>query len=576
MRKDYNRKNTKFISIIDKVLIVIAIIAIFVLIIPKSIDADTELKRVFDIVDWVLTAVFILIYYVKWGSKRFNIYYLRNNWQEFFLIFLFFILPLPFLRTVSISNYFINEGFMAKLFIISNILLNSARLWQRITKTYLQPSLLIAISFLLLILIGTGFLLLPGATFSTDKIGTIDALFIATSSTCLSGLTIADTGSYFTRFGQITILSLIQIGGIGLVIIVAFFSLLLGNGFGLKESFIISEVFGTKVRSKASSVVALTIILVFALEFMGFLILYFAWAKPYDLGNGSAIYYSLFHSISAFCNSGFTLFDDSYIGFRGDIIFNITISFLIFLGGIGSVVMIDIIRSKIFRRGSLLLHTKLVLTVTLSLIILGYGCILITEWHNSLYELSVSEKFMSAFFLSLTSRTAGFTTINLSELTFATQFLLMFLMFIGASPTGTGGGIKTSTFGVFICYIWSMLKGEGATNAFRRSINIDNVRNALLLIVISAIIISFFGFLLILTEEGESIDILFNLFSAFNNVGFAVRPIEDMTDFGKVILIIAMFIGRVGPLTIVLALSQFGYPRKEIAYEYPEEDIIVG
>ncbi len=578
MQNNLDKIQTKTSQILDIIILIATILSIFALIIPASINANKGLRQSFDLVDWSLAGIFIVACYTKWGIQRFAFSYLKSNWQDFILIFLFFVLPLPFMRyTTSPSfSYFIDETSMAKLYIISNILFNAARIWQKITKTYLQPALLAAISILLLILVGTGFLLLPGATSSPERIRTIDAFFTATSATCLTGLTVVDTGSYFSRFGQITILSLIQIGGIGLVTIVTFCSLLLGKGLGLRESLLISDTFGTKTKSRISSVVALTILLVFILESLGALFLYFTWSKPYGMAKSSAIYYSVFHSISSFCNSSFTLFNDSYMGFRGDVVFNIAISCLIFFGGIGFVVMINFIRAKILKRGPILLHTKLVLTVTFSLIIIGYASLLFTEWHNSLYELSVPEKFMSAFFLSLNSRTAGFTTINISELTFASQFLLMFLMFIGASPGGTGGGIKTSTFGVFICHIWSLLKGGGSTHAFKRSINIDNVNNALLLIVISAIIISLLGFLLLFTEKGESLDIMFDLFSAFGNVGFTVGITRSLTDIGKIIMIVAMFVGRVGPLTIVLAISQFRHPHKRVAYEYPEDNIMIG
>ena len=235
-----------------------------------------------------------------------------------------------------------------------------------------------------------------------------------------------------------------------------------------------------------------------------------------------------------------------------------------------------LINCLIYKRERLLLHTKLILAVTVLLIVCGSIIILVTEWHNNLDEMSVPVKIMTAYFQSVTTRTAGFSTVNIGNLTYPCLFLMMVLMFIGASPGSSGSGIKTSTFGIFIISIWSQLRGRNSVEIFRRSIPKDTVSNALLLMVLTSMLISIIGFILLITQEGDPIHIFFELFSAFGTVGLSTGITTNLTTLGKLIIIIAMFIGRIGPLTLIFAISQTRQHRKNIGYEYPEESVMIG
>ncbi|MGB9597331.1 MAG: TrkH family potassium uptake protein, partial [Candidatus Poribacteria bacterium] len=386
-----------------------------------------------------------------------------------------------------------------------------------------------------------------------------------------------DTGSYFTVFGQIVILLLIQIGGLGLMTVTTFFALIAGKNITVRESLLMSNVFNIKSLSRVSNLIMSTLALTFSFEFIGFLLLSIAWSGEFGLG--TRLYYSLFHSVSAFCNAGFSLFSNSLENYKDNLAINVIITLLIIFGGLGFITIVNLLhyfRFRILKKERLTLHTKIVLLVTGSLIITGTLVILIVEWNNSLMDLPIFTKFLASYFHSVTPRTAGFNTIDMSSLTNACYFIIIILMFIGASPGGTGGGIKTSTFGVFLANIWSMLKGRTQVEIFRRSIPKDIVTSALLLTTLTLMLLSVFAFVLLITENLMPIQIFFELFSAFGTVGLSTGITSSLTTIGKLIIIATMFIGRVGPLTLMLAISQIRQRRGSIEYEYPEESVIVG
>ncbi len=317
------------------------------------------------------------------------------------------------------------------------------------------------------------------------------------------------------------------------------------------------------------SILTLTIIF----EAIGVLSFYLSWSGSKGFEHGSVFYYSLFHSVSAFCNAGFSLFRDSFEGFSASIPHNLTLTALIVIGGLGFTVIMNLFRVGIFKKERLSLQTKLVLTVTLTLLVFGAVLVLITEWNNSLGGLSIFTKVVVACFQSVTPRTAGFNTVNMASLTNACYFLMMILMFIGASPGSTGGGIKTSTFGIFLASIWSMLKGRNAVEIFKRDVPRDIVNKALSIIILAFMFLAVFGLILMFTEKGNPVHILFELVSAFGTVGLSAGITSDLTTIGKIIIMITMFIGRIGPLTLALAIGQ---RRESIAYEYPEEAVMIG
>lgn len=568
------------------IMVVSAVIALVSLIINMGgFDLSPKAKRNLAILDWTIVGIFISESFIKWGLQGFSIRYLRRNWPDFALIFLFLIILFAILKYTVISPQagwlplLVNLTFarvyllIVRLFIVGSPIFRVISTRRRTSKSNLVPAQIVVLSFLFVIMTGTGFLLLPASTEFPREISFIDSLFTATSATCVTGLTVLDTGTYFSRFGQITILALIQIGGLGLMTITTFFSLILGKSMSIKESILMSDALNFKIISRLSGLIVSILILTFAFEALGTYFLYISWPDNQEFEQGSALYYSIFHSVSAFCNAGFSIFQDNLEGFRDNFILNMTITPLIIFGGLGFIVIMNIIRSGILRRERISLHTKLVVIVTASLIVVGTLLILMTEWRNSLKALPMSNKIMAAYFQSVTPRTAGFNTINIGNLTYACHFMMMILMFIGASPGGTGGGVKTSTFGILLGSVLAILKGRNSVEIFKRKIPRDIVNNAMLLIILSLMMLSVFGFILLFTQEGHPIHILFELFSAFGTVGLSAGVTPNLTSLGKMIIITTMFVGRVGPLTLVLAIGQ---QREKIAYEYPDEGVMIG
>ena len=563
---------------------IIALFAIGLIIIETGgfdISADTQKKL--DILNWIIIAVFIAETFIQWGFQHFRLRYVKSNWPDFALISLFLTL-LAIIGYTSISpqtstllkhiNLSVARGYivMVRLFILGNLLLKAISTGPRIARMNLPSAQIVMLSFLLVILVGTGFLLLPKAI-AGEKISFIDSLFTATSATCVTGLIVVDTGSFFSQFGQIVILILIQIGGLGLMTTVAFFSLILGRGMSVRENILMTDVLSSKTLSRTSHLIISILTLTFVFEAIGVLAFYFSWSGVDGLEHGSNLYYSIFHSISAFCNAGFALFRNSFEGYKSSLGHNITLTSLIIIGGLGFTVIMNLSRFVVFKRERLSLQTRLVLIVTATLLVLGSVLVLITEWNYSLKDLPFATKFLTAYFQSVTTRTAGFNTIKIGHLTSACYFLMMILMFIGASPGSTGGGIKTSTFGIFLGSIWAMLKGRGSVEMFRRNIPSDVVNKALSVIILAFMLLAIFGFILLLTQEGDPVHILFELVSAFGTVGLSAGITSQLTTLGKIVIILTMFIGRIGPLTLALAIGQ---RRESIAYEYPDGTVMIG
>ena len=561
---------------------VLAIISLIAEVGGFQLSEDTRGKL--DALNWFIIAVFVAESFIKWGFQRFSPVYLRRNWPGFALISVLLVSLLIVLYTsispqteellhrinLSVARLYI---VIVQLYILGNVLLKAISTGRRIARASLPAAQIVAFSFLFVIMVGTGLLLLPRSTEAVEGTSVLDALFTSTSATCVTGLIVVDTGSHFSRFGQIIILCLIQIGGLGLMTTTAFFSLILGRGISVRESVLMSDVLSSKTLARISHLIVSILTLTIVFEAIGVLSFYLSWSGHEGLEHGSVFYYSLFHSISAFCNAGFSLFSDSFVGFKASIPHNLTLATLIVFGGLGFTVIMNLFRFGLFKQERLSLQTKLVLTVTLVLLMSGAALILVTEWNNSLRDLPLSTRIAAACFQSVTPRTAGFNTMNIGRLTNACYFLLMILMFIGASPGSTGGGIKTSTFGIFLGSIWSMLKGRSTVEIFKRDVPRDVVNKALSVIILAFMFLAVFGFLLLFTEKGDPVPILFELVSAFGTVGLSAGITPNLTTLGKIIIIITMFIGRIGPLTLALAVGQ---RRESVAYEYPEEAVMIG
>lgn len=459
--------------------------------------------------------------------------------------------------------------------------------FQRLRNFTLQkfiqsPSRATVLGFLLLISVGSILLSLPAASASGKAIPLIDAIFTATSASCVTGLITLDTGRDFSTFGQLVILTLIQIGGIGIMS----FSTLLVLLTGMKAGFIgrvsLQDSFTHSGEYSPRHILKSIVIFTVYIESLGAFLMYSRFAQDYP--PSQAAYISIFHSISAFCNAGFSLFSQSLVNYQNDWGLNMVFSFLIITGGIGFLVMSELHHNLRLRRRSwerLSLHSKLVLSATGILLLTSTLLFMLFEWNNSLAELPAGLKPLSAAFQAITTRTAGFNTINIDKLTNASLFLSMILMFIGACPGSTGGGVKITTMATLALMGIAALRGRDRPQVFKRTIAERSVNKALSLTLVGLVIISTCTIALTATElgsqshtesSGRFLELAFETVSAFGTVGLSTGLTPTLSPAGKGILTLMMFIGRLGPLSIAFAISR----QREKLFHYAEESIMIG
>lgn len=441
-----------------------------------------------------------------------------------------------------------------------------------ITRWKLTPYQILAAGFAGLILAGAILLALPAASATGEPVPFIDALFTSTSAVCVTGLVVVDTGTRYSLFGQIVIILLIQAGGLGIMTMATLMALLVGKRINLRERLIMQEAMN---QLTVAGVVRLTRYIIKAtlfIEFIGGTILAVRWYL--DFGP-KGIFYGYWHAISSFCNAGFDLFGGyrSLTGYVDDLTVNLVISFLIILGGIGFTVIADVWEHRHFRDYSL--HSKIAITVSGFLIVFGTIVILLFEWENpaTLAPLSWDGKILASYFQSVTPRTAGYNTLAIGDMGGATLFFIVILMFIGASPSSTGGGVKTTTVGLLAAAIWAMIRGRDEVEIFKRGIARTVIYKAFALVFIAALLVVFVTMMLCLTEKAPFLNILFEVVSAFGTVGLTTGLTPSLTASGKLWLIITMFAGRVGPVTLALALA---LRQRKAMVRYPEGKVIIG
>ncbi|WP_134684682.1 TrkH family potassium uptake protein [Brevibacillus migulae] len=438
----------------------------------------------------------------------------------------------------------------------------------------LNPPKILVLGFAAIILIGSILLHLPAATEDGQGLPWLDAIFTATSATCVTGLVVVDTGSTFTLFGEIVILSMIQIGGLGFMTFATLFALLMRKKISLRERLLLQESFN---QLSIEGVVRLTkMVLIFSalIELVGGLLLSLRFS--FDMPVGRAFYFGFFHAISNFNNAGFDLMGEfrSLTGYVGDPLVNLVVCSLIILGGIGFMVMSELYEYRHVRRLSL--HTKVVLTTSALLVFLGTLFILILEFNNpkTLQPLSAMGKVLGSLYQSVTTRTAGSNTLNIPDLQQSTLFLMIFLMFIGASPGSTGGGIKTTTFATLLGAVWTQIKGKEDVIFFRQRILPHMIYKSLTVTMSGLFIVILVTMILSITESGtDFLMLLFEATSAFATVGLSMGLTPHLSPVGETVIAITMFAGRVGPLTIAYALAQ---RNKKEYYRYPKGKIMIG
>lgn len=445
----------------------------------------------------------------------------------------------------------------------------------------------IAVSFLLVILVGTVLLMLPIAHQDHQSYPFIDSLFTATSATCVTGLVVDVTASEFTMFGQIVIMLLIQIGGLGLMTLMAVFILLLKSRLSMHEKIAMKEMLNQDQVFNMHRFLLDILKYTLLFEGGGMVLLSLRFVPEYGFLSG--LFKAMFIAVSAFCNAGFDVLGSvSLMDYAHDPLVMFTIMALIVLGGLGFAVWFDV-RDKLKLllrhqlklgklRKSLSLHTRIVLDMTMLLIFVTAGLIFILEWDNpgTLSPFTWWEKGMNALFESVTLRTAGFAGVNYGALTLASKFLMIIIMFIGGSPGGTAGGIKTTTLAVLIIYIISNLRGRTHTVLFKRTISMDIIVRAMGIFFINLMTLIVGIFLLCITEEHDFIELAFEAVSAMATVGLTLGITSSLTLGGKIIIILLMFIGRIGIMTLVLSLFSHHGKQTNNNVVYPNGSIIVG
>ncbi len=444
----------------------------------------------------------------------------------------------------------------------------------------MKPAQVMVIGFGVVILFGGLILNLPMATKSGESVGFLNALFTATSAVCITGLIVVDTSTYWNEFGQFIIITLIQVGGLGFMTMATMFSLLTGKKINLRERLLIQESLNQRDLSGLVKLTRYIIMMTFAIEGIGALLLAMVFIPKLGLLKG--IWYSLFHSISAFCNAGFDLMGSitgefsSLTYFADNTLINFVICGLIILGGIGFPVLLDIINNKKYSK--LNVHSKIVINTTVILIAIGFLFVFIAEFNNkgTLGGLSMKEKLLSSVFQSVTLRTAGYNTIDLTLLKESTLFLMIILMLIGASPASTGGGLKTTTIATLFLTVKSFILGKEDIEVYQRRIGNTTVKKALGIFFIGVFIVLFGTLTLtIVNPEFTLLESSFEVVSAFATVGLSIGGTPSLTSLGKVVIMILMFLGRVGSLTIFIALLSRNN-RIKSKIRYAEGKIIVG
>ncbi|MCK4259232.1 MAG: Trk family potassium uptake protein [Halanaerobiales bacterium] len=425
--------------------------------------------------------------------------------------------------------------------------------------------------YLIVIVIGTILLSLPIATASGDETSLMDALFTATSATAVTGLIVVNTASHWTVFGKVIIMLLIQIGGFGFMTTSTLVMLLLGKRITLKERLVIQEEMNASNLKGLIDLVRYVVILTLFIEVLGAILLFFKFISM--MSPVQAVFFGFFHSISAFNNAGFDLFGNSLVNFTTDWYVILVITGLFIIGGIGFAVIAEIYNCRQFRKFSL--HTKVVLTISILLIVIGTIVILGLEYNNpdTLGPLSLSGKVAAAYFQGVTPRTAGFNSIPFSKMTRASIFFITILMFIGSSPGSTGGGVKTTTFGTLLFVLWAFTRNRDDVVIFQRRLSHMTIFKALVVVMIGILLIIAVVIVLTVTEEMEFLDLFFETVSAFGTVGLSTGITGNLSLIGRFLIILTMFVGRVGPMTLALAI---GEQREKVSIRYPEEKMMIG
>lgn len=434
-----------------------------------------------------------------------------------------------------------------------------------------NPPLYLTLGFAILIIIGGCILSLPIFTRSGESTNLIDSIFVAASASCVTGLTTVNTAEHWNSYGHLLILFLIQIGGLGVMTLATLFPLLLRKKIGLKSRQILKEQLNIDTLQGIMKLFRYVLVFTFLVEILGAILLSLRFVPIFGMAKG--LWYSIFHSVSAFCNAGFDLLGDSIYPYRNDNLINITLMSLVVIGGLGFMVTAEIFRKKSFEKLST--HAKLVLIISASLIVIGTLTFYLIESQAGgvLYKEGFKNSIMQSAFQSVSARTAGFYSVKLNQMHDTSVLLLIILMVIGGSPGSTAGGLKTTTFGVLILSTISIFKQEDEVTIFNKHIEPKIIRKALAIIMVYLGLIFIVIFILSLSENFKVIDISYEVSSAFATVGASRGITGDLSTLGKILITISMYLGRIGPMTMAYSI---GLKSKTKYIRYPEANISIG
>ncbi len=441
------------------------------------------------------------------------------------------------------------------------------------------PNRLFVASFAAVILAGGVLLWFPFSS-AKGQLRFVDALFSSTSAVCVTGLVVIDIGKDLTTLGQVITIFLFQIGGLGIITFSTVFFVLMGRGMSFKGREIVQSTFLHTPRRDFMVIAKAVLWFTFVTESLGTLFLFIRFYR--DFPAGTALYHAVYNAISAFNNCGYSLFSDNLIGYQGDLLVNFTIMGLIVHGGIGFIVQYEILSWLRGKQKRLSVHTKIVLITTTVLIVSGALFFYIFERNHIIKDVPVLNKFLVSLFQSVTPRTAGFNTVDIGILTNATLLLMIVLMFIGASPGSTGGGVKTTSAALLVMLMWNRVKGNMDVNIFNRTIPREIVGRSVSIIFASAFSVAIIWAVLLIAGEwhlppletrGHFVEYLFDTVSAFGTVGLSMGVTPKLNDLQKLALVLMMFVGRVGPLTLAFSLSREAGKK---SLSYAEEGVMVG
>ncbi len=486
------------------------------------------------------------------------------------------------------TDLLLDDPIWVKMAVLLTFIREFSELKINFNRTVLNPAQIFILSFLFIIFIGSLLLILPNATY--EGISYLDALFTSTSAVCVTGLVVVDTGTHFTLFGQTIIMILIQVGGIGILTFASYFSYFFKGGTTYENQLALSDITSSKKLGEVFSTLKYIILITFGIElFAGALILTSIDSGAFN-SQSEQLFFSAFHAVSAFCNAGFSTLSDSLYdtGFRFNYYLQLVVIFTFVLGGLGFPIVVNILtflkykisnllsfthRKNKYRPWVLNLNSRITLITTISISIVAFIAFYFLEYNNTLAEHSGFGKVVTALFGATTPRTAGFNTIDTATMAFPTLMMVFLLMWIGASPQSTGGGIKTSTFAIATLNILSLARGKSRIEIFRREIADISVRRAFAIISLSLMVIGFAIMLIsIFDPEKKLVDIAFECFSAYSTVGLSLGITGELSSASKCIIIVVMFVGRISMLSLVIAVFR---KIKHKNYHYPKEEITI-